>query len=370
MQLSSTTVLQEVQTLLNEGETYPQDEPNPFYPQAYQLILNDLNSQHLTLSAADKDVFTFLKTAIQINSGQTSFASVSIRANNVAAVQFFQNKSIGLFGPENQASSNAVAAAFLNSVVNDPTGTGTIPNIDTIAQNDATAGLASLGLGAHPDAWAGAVPDGLSAFTGLHTVNYYHSLSPLQQYHADLIHLNALDILTAYEATSSTLSASTQNALISKIASITANLDNSPLSGLPELADGLVSVASVTLGAANSALSALKTYFNDNSSSNFDLLQMQLNQLYNLNGIGGGNASSSNEIAVGPGLVLALNSGTAALTNTNITHQYSWLSQTSYYDNTGETKGCHGQHRRHITGATTGQPADRRIERITELRER
>ena len=42
MQLSSSTVLQNVETLANEGN----------YAQAYQAVLNDLNSQSLALSAS------------------------------------------------------------------------------------------------------------------------------------------------------------------------------------------------------------------------------------------------------------------------------------------------------------------------------
>src|ERR1035438_2330253 len=120
MQLSSSAVVQAVNNLLIQGENSPQNEVNPYYAQAYQVILNDLNSQGITITPADQSVLNFLTAAIQINSASNTLASVAIRINNAVADQLENGQSIALFGPESQASSNAVAQAFLSSVVNDP----------------------------------------------------------------------------------------------------------------------------------------------------------------------------------------------------------------------------------------------------------
>jgi len=51
MKLSSPTILQNVNNLVAQGN----------YVQAYQTVLNDLNSKNLTLSAYDQDVLKLLK---------------------------------------------------------------------------------------------------------------------------------------------------------------------------------------------------------------------------------------------------------------------------------------------------------------------
>jgi DNA-binding transcriptional LysR family regulator len=82
------------------------------YSAAYAATLADLQSNYPAATGSDADVLTWLNIAQQVNSGAQTPAAVAIRANNAAAVQYETGNSIGLFGPEEQASSDAVATAF------------------------------------------------------------------------------------------------------------------------------------------------------------------------------------------------------------------------------------------------------------------
>lgn len=306
MQLSSAAVLHEVQTLLDEGETYPQDEPNLFYPQAYQIILNDLTAHYPHPSAADQSVLDFLTTAIQINSGFSTRNAIFIRANNVAAEQIENGKSITMFGPENQKSSNAVAVAFLTTVVNDPS--GTVPPIDTIANKDASAGLGALNLS--PGAWAGATPDSLSYVTGIST-NYYDQLPSVEQQKADLIHVVSGEISAAYWLTSNTgMSTNFQNAVTSEIAGLGASRAASP--AVNGIAVGLYDGLSTAVTDVQALWNALSNVIEDSDSTNISGLQSSLDTLY------GGTDTASDSLLVAPDETLTANSSTSAtITTTN-----------------------------------------------------
>ena len=164
LQLSSPSVLQSVNNLVAQGQ----------YPQAYQMVYNDLVSHNSNFSPGDQDVLKWIDTAIQVNSGADTPTAIAIRANNAAAVQLQQGRDISLFGPEQQNASNAVAEAFFSSL---NTSNGVLGTINEIAQIDAAAGtIGSLGLNAA--GWGGAVPDSLSFVTGFNTLNYYNALIP------------------------------------------------------------------------------------------------------------------------------------------------------------------------------------------------
>ena len=121
------------------------------YAQAYQVVISDLEQTYggISLNPVDQDVVQWLNVAIQVNSGTPSVIAVAIRANNQAAVQYEEGKTIALFGPENQASSNAVASSFFSRIGAD----GTLPDFKTIQALDAGSGLEALGLS--KAAWAG-----------------------------------------------------------------------------------------------------------------------------------------------------------------------------------------------------------------------
>ena len=74
MQFSSSTTLQIAINYKNSGN----------YVQAYKTVLNDLKANNPIPTAGDKDVMTWLQTAIEINSGSNTLAALAVRANNVA----------------------------------------------------------------------------------------------------------------------------------------------------------------------------------------------------------------------------------------------------------------------------------------------
>ena len=218
LQLSSPSVLQSVNNLVAQGQ----------YPQAYQMVYNDLVSHNSNLSPGDQDVLKWIDTAIQVNSGADTPTAIAIRANNAAAVQLQQGRDISLFGPEQQNASNAVAEAFFSSL---NTSNGVLGTINEIAQIDAAAGtIGSLGLNAA--GWGGAVPDSLSFVTGFNTLNYYNALTPALQQQADITHLVAADAIAAYYA-SGALGASSdlQTTIVDQITSFNSLLAKSPNSG-------------------------------------------------------------------------------------------------------------------------------------------
>jgi hypothetical protein len=120
MQLSSDSVLQIVNSYVAVGN----------YPQAYQVVLDDLTSHYPNPSTDDQSVLSFLNTAIDINSGADTLVALAVRANNVAAMQYEKGVFIAMFGPEQQAASDAVARAFFSTL--NESG-GTVQDIDAIA---------------------------------------------------------------------------------------------------------------------------------------------------------------------------------------------------------------------------------------------
>lgn len=188
MQISQQT-LATVQTLQANGQ----------YAAAYSAIIQDLNSQGITLqtpglSAADHDSLQWVTIAQQVNSGAQTEQALEIRAVNKAAVQYELGQSIDLFGPQEQASSNAVANAYLTQVI---TGNGTIPPLNVSINSDVTAGLGALGVS--NAAHAAALPDGLSQiFTGFNNDTYYDGLSPAGQQEANFLHITASAMAAQY----------------------------------------------------------------------------------------------------------------------------------------------------------------------------
>src|SRR5258708_3765063 len=150
MQLSSASVLQIVNNYVALRN----------YPQAYQVLLDDLTTHYPNRSAADQDVVSFLNIAIEINSGADTERALMVRANNVAAMQYEKGVSIAMFGPEQQAASDAVAGAFFNAL---QTNNGVVQGINEIANIDATNVVKSFGLS--KAAWAGATRSNESAGT-------------------------------------------------------------------------------------------------------------------------------------------------------------------------------------------------------------
>ena len=187
--------------LLNSIEQSLNDPNNPIpYWQAYQQVFNYLQQAYPTPPTPDDaNVMGWLNVAIQVNSDAQTFASVFVRENNVAADVIENGQLITPFGPENQASSDAVGKAFFASI--NPT-TGAIQRTDDIAITDANAGLQVLGLS--PAAWAGAVPPGLGdligALTGFYDPNYFSRLTTAQQAEAIAVHNLALNQTCVYFA--------------------------------------------------------------------------------------------------------------------------------------------------------------------------
>ena len=165
---------------------------NPNYPAAYAIALQDLTASNPNATGADADVLHWLAIALQVNSGATTAPAIAIRADNAAASALQLGKPLALFGPEEQAASNAVAKSFFSAIMPD----GTVPTFSHIIQLDAQAGLGVLRLDS--DAWAGAVPDAVasSPIVGFNTDNFYDSLSTAEQSEANVIHLIAADLIT------------------------------------------------------------------------------------------------------------------------------------------------------------------------------
>ena len=176
--------------------------PNPQYASAYSVAYQDLIANYPNATGSDADVLLFLQDAQQINSGAATSVSIFVRANNIAASGLLLGTAITLFGSQNQTSSNAVASAFFNGVngtggviAND----GNIPTFQQIANIDAQNGLAALGLGQYPEAWAGSMPDSAQSFFGFTTNNYYDLLNANQQHESLIIHEIALGLATDEE---------------------------------------------------------------------------------------------------------------------------------------------------------------------------
>ena len=147
------------------------------FAQAYGVVNADLQSTYggLQLNANDHDVVQWLGIAEQINSGSQSAIALGIRMNNVVASRLEAGKTIGLFGPEQQAASNRIAQGFFNDIMPD----GTLPDFATIRQNDVSGGIAELGIG--PAGWAGALPTGFQWLSTFNDNSYIDGLTPFQK---------------------------------------------------------------------------------------------------------------------------------------------------------------------------------------------
>jgi hypothetical protein len=296
MQLSSSSVVRQVQQLFAVGN----------YPAAYQAILSDLNSQNVTRSGDDHSVLTWLADAAQINSGANTFASLAVRINNMVADQVVQGQSISVFGTQNQAASNAVAQTFLNGVV---VNNGLIPNMNGIANQDATAGLANLGLGSKPGAWAGAIPDGMSFLSGINS-SYYDSLPADQKQLADTIHVMDANVLAAYELASAMgMSTTERDAMLANLVATDASPVTSPL--INGIGFSLYQGTTSTVSAAQSTWNTLSIAYTAFSST-LSSLQSSLNSLFS------GSDTSPNSLLMAPDVTLTANSVTSGTITTTL----------------------------------------------------
>jgi autotransporter passenger strand-loop-strand repeat protein/probable HAF family extracellular repeat protein len=164
--------------------------PQPTYPAAYTIALQDLQSSYPNATGSDADVLLFLTDAAQINLGSLTPVDVFVRANNLVASELLLGTNITLFGQQEQNSSNAVASAFFGSING-----GLVQNFTQIANIDANNGLKALGLGQFPQAWAGAMPDFAQSWFGFTTNTFYDTnLTVTQQVQSILIHEIAIDV--------------------------------------------------------------------------------------------------------------------------------------------------------------------------------
>ncbi|MCA3284156.1 MAG: hypothetical protein ING16_14930, partial [Roseomonas sp.] len=130
--------------------------------QIYQIVLGDIRSQYGGAqfsinnipNAADRDSFRWIQFAVEMNTGVRNVNTDFVRANNVVAVARETGSVISMYGPEMQASSNAVGNAFARELVQDG---GAVQSLRAISLIDATNGLRSLGIEDRAN-WAGAVP--------------------------------------------------------------------------------------------------------------------------------------------------------------------------------------------------------------------
>jgi len=216
------------------------------YPSAYQITYNDLKANYPTATGADADAIEWVGIAQQVNSGARTSAAIAIRASNKAADQLLNGRSIDLFGPEEQNSSNKIAVGFLRSVVRN---NGALPAFRDIVNIDAQKGLKALKL--PPEAWAGAVPSSLSqALTGFTTNSYYGRLTAAQRQTADEIHVMAGDLLAEYYAAPLPSSNISLDADLTRTAKNDAWVLNN-LPGTGRAASGLMDAANTASGLWN-----------------------------------------------------------------------------------------------------------------------
>jgi hypothetical protein len=233
---------------------------NPNYSAAYAVALQDLTASTPNASGSDADVLQWIAIAEQVNSGATTPQAIAIRANNVAASELILGTQIALFGPQEQAASNAIAASFFQTIIQQ---SGVVPDFAHVMNIDAQAGLAVLGLPQY--AWAGAVPDSVasSQLVGFATDNFYDNLTSSQQVAANVIH-GIASVLATDELIG--LSLGISQATIDNIIQADAALDtHAPFLQAFETAAGAITLGGAAITQAtqlSQGISQLATNFN------------------------------------------------------------------------------------------------------------